>query len=42
VPEEWKELIIVPIKKKKDDKTEYSNYREISISLKTFKIFSGV
>jgi hypothetical protein len=30
LPEQWKELIIVPVHKK-SDKTDYNNYRGISL-----------
>jgi hypothetical protein len=41
LPGQWKESIIVPIYKK-DDKTGCSNYREISLSLSSYKILSNV
>jgi len=41
LPEEWKESIIVPIVKK-GDKTDYNNYRGISILPNTYKILSNI
>jgi hypothetical protein len=41
LPEEWKELIIVPIYKK-GDKTNCSNYRGISPLSATYKILSNI
>ena len=41
LPEEWKELIIVPIYKK-GDKTYCSNYRGISLLPTTYKILSNI
>ena len=41
LPEEWKELIIVPIYKK-GDKTDCNNYRSISLSSTTYKILSYI
>ena len=41
LPEEWKELITVPIYKK-GDKTDCSNYRGISILPTTYKIVSNI
>jgi hypothetical protein len=41
LPEEWKELIIVPIYKK-GDKTDCSNYRGISLLSSTYTILSNV
>jgi len=41
LPEEWKELIIVPIHKK-EDKTDCNNYRGISLLPTTYKIFSNI
>jgi len=40
LPEEWKENIIVPTHKK-GDKTDCSNYREISLLSSTYKILSN-
>jgi hypothetical protein len=39
LPEQWKELIFVPVYKK-GDKTECSNYRGISLLSTTYKILS--
>ena len=41
LPEEWKESIIVPIRKK-GDKTECSNYRGISLLPTTYKILPNI
>jgi len=41
LPEEWKELIILPIYKK-GDKTDCSNYRGISLFPTTYKILSNI
>ena len=41
LPEEWKELIIVPIYKK-GGKTDCSNYKGISLLLNTYKILSNL
>jgi sorting nexin-29 len=41
VPEEWKELIIVPIYKKVD-KMDCNNYRGISLLPTTYKILSTI
>jgi len=41
LPEEWKELIIVPIHKK-GDKTDCNNYRGISLLPTTYKILSNI
>jgi len=41
LPEEWKELIIVPIHKK-GDKIDCSNYRGISLLPTTYKILSNI
>jgi hypothetical protein len=41
LPEEWKELVIVPIYKN-GDKTDCSNYRGISLSSTTYKILSNI
>jgi len=40
-PEEWKELIIVPICKK-GNKTDFSNYRDISLLQTAYKILSNI
>jgi len=41
LPEEWKELIIIPIHKK-GDKTDCNNYRGISLLPTTYKILSNI
>jgi hypothetical protein len=41
LPEQWKLPIIVPIYKK-GDKTEYNNYRGISLLSTTYKILSNI
>jgi sorting nexin-29 len=41
LPEEWKESVIVPIYKK-GDKTDFSNYRGISLVSTTYKILSNI
>jgi len=41
LPEEWKELIIVPIHKK-GDKTECNNYRGMSLLPTMYKILSNI
>ena len=41
MPEEWKESIIVPIYKK-DDKTDCSNYKGISLVSTMYKILSTI
>jgi len=41
LPEQWKELIIVPIYKK-GNKTDCSNYRGISLLPTTYKILSNI
>ena len=41
MPEEWKELIIIPIYKK-GDKTGCSNYRGIITLATTYKILSNI
>jgi len=41
LPEEWKELIVVPFRKK-GDKTDCNNYRGISLLPTTYKILSSV
>ena len=41
LPEEWKESIIVPIRKK-GDKTACNNYRGISLLPTTYKILSNI
>jgi len=41
LPEEWKELIIVPLYKK-GDKTDCNNYRGISLLPTTYKILSNI
>jgi len=41
LPEEWKESTIVPIYKK-DDKTDCSSYRGISLFLTAYKILSNI
>jgi len=41
VPEEWKESIIVPIRKKRD-KTDFNNYRGISLLPTIYKILSNI
>jgi hypothetical protein len=41
LPEEWKETISVPIYKR-DDKTDCSNYRGLSLLSTTYKILSNI
>jgi len=41
LPEEWKELIIVPMYQK-GDKTDCSNYTGISLLLTAYKILSNI
>jgi hypothetical protein len=41
LPEEWKEAITVPISKK-GDKTDCSNYTDISLLSSTYKILSNI
>jgi hypothetical protein len=41
LPDQWKGSIIVPIHKK-DDKTDYSNYRRISLLSTSYKILSNI
>jgi hypothetical protein len=41
LPEEWKESVILPVYKK-DDKTDCSNYRGISLLSTTYKILSNI
>jgi len=41
LPEEWKESIIVPIHKK-GDKTDFNNFRGISLLPNTYKILSSI
>jgi hypothetical protein len=41
LPEEWKELIILPIHKKGDE-TECNNYRGISLLSTSYKILSNI
>jgi len=41
LPEEWKESIIIPIHKK-GDKTDFNNYRGISLLPTTYKILSNI
>jgi len=41
LPEQWKELIIVPVYKK-GDKTDCSNYRGISLLPNTYKILPKI
>jgi hypothetical protein len=40
LPDQWEESIIVPVHKK-DDKTDCSNYRGISLLSTSYKIFSS-
>jgi hypothetical protein len=41
LPEQWKELVIVPIYKK-SDKTDCINYRGVSLLSNTYKILSNI
>jgi len=41
LPEEWKESIMVPIYKK-GDKTDCSNYRNVSLVTTMYKILSNI
>jgi hypothetical protein len=41
LPEEWKELIIVPIYKE-GDKTDFINYKGITLLPTTYKILSNI
>ena len=41
MPEKWKNLITISVCKK-GDKTECSNYRDISLLSTTYKMLSGI
>jgi len=41
LPEEWKESIVVPIHKK-GDKTDWNNYRGVSLLPTTYKILPSI
>jgi hypothetical protein len=41
LPDQWKESIIVPVRKK-DDKTDCNNYPRISLISTSYKILSNI
>jgi hypothetical protein len=41
LPDQWKESIILPVHKK-GDRTDYSNYRGISLLSTSYKILSNI
>ena len=42
VPEDWKSAVIVPLYKRKGERTECKNYRSISLLSMVGKIYAGI
>ena len=42
VPEEWSSAVIVPLYKGKGERTEFRNYRHISLLSVVWKIYVGI
>ena len=42
VPEDWRSPVIVPLYKGKRERTEYKNYRSISVLSVVGKIYAGI